>query len=86
MVGVAPLDESLHYPSAALVAFASKRVIGCLLGSVNSLHEIPRLVALWQAGQLDLEALITHRRPLAEINEAFDDLRAARGVRTVLTI
>ncbi|MCU1351175.1 MAG: Zn-dependent alcohol dehydrogenase, class [Acidimicrobiales bacterium] len=86
LVGVGPLEEALSYPSAALVAFSSRRVVGCLLGSVNSLREIPRLVALWQAGRLDLEALITHRRPLAEINDAFDDLRAARGVRTVLTI
>ena len=57
-----------------------------MLGSVNSLREIPRLIALWQAGRLDLESLITARRPLAEINEAMDDLRASRGVRTVLTI
>jgi Zn-dependent alcohol dehydrogenase len=33
---------------------------------------------------LDLEGLITTRRPLAEINEAMEDLRSSRGVRTVL--
>jgi len=41
---------------------------------------------LWKSGRLDLEALITTRRPLDEINEALDDLRSSRGVRTVLTI
>ena len=50
------------------------------------MREIPRLIALWQAGRLDLEALITARRPLGEINEAMDDLRAGRGIRTILTI
>ena len=30
--------------------------------------------------------MISHRRPLAEVNEAFDDLRAARGLRTVLEL
>ena len=30
--------------------------------------------------------MITARRPLAEINEAFDDMTAGRGLRTVLTI
>ena len=30
--------------------------------------------------------MITRRRPLDEINEAFDDLRAARGLRTVLEV
>ena len=43
-------------------------------------------MALWQAGRLDLESMITARRPLAEINEAMDDLRAAKGIRTVLDI
>ncbi|HEY4377343.1 MAG TPA: Zn-dependent alcohol dehydrogenase [Acidimicrobiales bacterium] len=86
MVGVPPITEALDYPVAALVAFGAKRIMGCLLGSVNSLHEIPRLLGLWQAGHLDLDGLITHRRPLDQINEGFDDLRAARGVRTVITL
>jgi S-(hydroxymethyl)glutathione dehydrogenase/alcohol dehydrogenase len=86
MVGVPPIDQALHYPSATIFAAMSKTLMGCLLGSVNSLHEIPRLVSLWRAGRLDLEALITNRRPLDEINLAVDDLRASRGVRTVITI
>jgi Zn-dependent alcohol dehydrogenase len=69
-----------------MLTISEKKLIGCVLGSVNSLREIPRLVALWQAGHLDLEGLITARRPLSEINAAMDDLRASRGIRTVLTI
>ena len=42
------------------------------------------MVDLWRAGQLDLEGLITHRRPLDEINDAFADMEAGRGIRTVL--
>lgn len=86
MVGVAPFDEPLHFPSAALFAATSKNLLGCLLGSANSLREIPRLVAMWQQGRLDLESLITGTRPLADINDAVDDLRMARGVRTVISI
>ncbi|MBW2695899.1 MAG: alcohol dehydrogenase, partial [Deltaproteobacteria bacterium] len=52
----------------------------------NSLHEIPRLIGLYTAGRLDLESLITARRPLEEINEAMEDLTASRGIRTVLEI
>ena len=58
--------------------------MGCFLGSCNSLRDIPRMVDLWRAGQLDLEGLITHRRPLDEINEAFADVEAGVGIRTVL--
>lgn len=86
MVGVPPLDENYTLETPAVFISQQKRLLGCLLGSVNSQYEIPRLVDLWQAGRLDLQRLITAHRPLEEINDAFDDLRAARGIRTVLDI
>ena len=85
-VGAAPITDAIHIAPAALFTASEKKLLGCLLGSSNSLREIPRLIALWQAGRLDLTALITKRRPLAEINEAFEDLAAGRGIRTVLSI
>jgi S-(hydroxymethyl)glutathione dehydrogenase / alcohol dehydrogenase len=84
IVGVPPMDEPFNISPVALFATLEKKLLGSLLGSTNSLRDIPRLVALWRAGRLDLEGLITARRPLADINEAFDDLRATRGIRTVL--
>jgi S-(hydroxymethyl)glutathione dehydrogenase / alcohol dehydrogenase len=86
MVGVAPLDQQLVIEMPALMAASAKRLVGCLLGGVNSLRDIPRLIALWQAGSLDLEGLITQHRPLDDINLAFDDLRASRGIRTVIDL
>jgi S-(hydroxymethyl)glutathione dehydrogenase / alcohol dehydrogenase len=86
MVGVPPLDQPLVIDLPAVFAANAKRLVGCLLGGVNSLRDIPRLIALWQAGQLDLEGLITGHRPLADINAAFDDLRAGRGIRTVIDL
>jgi Zn-dependent alcohol dehydrogenase len=85
-VGAPPITEKIEIAPAALFTVTEKKLVGCVLGSSNSLREIPRLVALWRAGRLDLEALITARRPLAEIELAFADLRAGRGVRTVLSI
>jgi Zn-dependent alcohol dehydrogenase len=84
MVGAMPLDDKLTIDVPVLFASGEKKLVGCMLGSSNSLREIPRLVALWQAGRIDLESMVTARRPLAEINEACDDLRAGRGIRTVL--
>jgi Zn-dependent alcohol dehydrogenase len=83
-VGAPPLDEALAIAPAALFTVSEKRLVGCVLGGSNSLREIPRLVALWQAGRLDLEGLVTARRPVAEVNEAFADLREGRGIRSVL--
>jgi Zn-dependent alcohol dehydrogenase len=85
-VGAPPLDHSIEIAPASLFTVASKRLLGCILGSCHSTRDIPRFLALWRAGRLDLDAMITGRRPLAEINEAMDDLRASRGIRTVLEI
>jgi Zn-dependent alcohol dehydrogenase len=86
LVGAPPIDETLDLGVSVIFGSLEKKLLGCLLGSSNSLREIPRLIALWQAGHLDLESMITARRPLTEINEACDDLRAGRGVRTVLEL
>ena len=85
-VGAPPLDDAVTILPMSLFVVTEKKLIGCALGSSNSLRDIPRLVALWQAGRLDLEGLVTARRPLSEINEAMDDLRASRGIRTVLAV
>jgi len=85
-VGATPIDEAISIAPAALFTLAEKKLLGCALGSCNSLRDIPRLVALWQAGRLDFEGLITSRRPLSEINDAAADMRAGRGIRTVMRI
>jgi Zn-dependent alcohol dehydrogenase len=85
-VGAAPLDEAISIAPAAMFTISEKKLLGCTLGSCNSLREIPRFLALWRAGRLDLEALLTTRRPLEEINEAMADLRQGRGIRTVLSM
>jgi Zn-dependent alcohol dehydrogenase len=86
VVGAPPIDQAFSIAPAALVASQGKRILGTLLGGCNSLRDVPRLLALWRGGRLDLESLISARRPLREINEAVADLRAARGLRTVLTV
>jgi S-(hydroxymethyl)glutathione dehydrogenase/alcohol dehydrogenase len=85
-VGAPPIDQAITIAPAALFVMSEKKLMGCVLGSSHSLHEIPRLISLYQAGKLDLDALITMRRPLSEINEAMEDLRASRGIRTVLSL
>lgn len=85
-VGAPPIDQAISINPAVLFAATEKKLCGCLLGSSNSLFEVPRLIRLWQSGKLDLESMITHRRPLSQINEAFDDLANNRGIRTVIKI
>ena len=86
LVGAGPLGDPLTIDPAVVFMASERRLIGSFLGSSNSPREIPRLLSLWRAGKLDLEGMISRQRPLAEVNEAFDDMRAARGLRTVLEI
>ena len=84
MVG-APVDMSpLEIPIPGLFLSQEKKVIGCLLGSCNSHRDVPNFLALWRKGALDLESMVTSRRPIEEINLGLDDMRASRGLRTVV--
>jgi S-(hydroxymethyl)glutathione dehydrogenase / alcohol dehydrogenase len=85
LVGAAPSEETVTFPPVLLL-MTEKKIKSTLLGSSNSPFEIPRLIALWQAGRLDLEGMVTAQRPLVEINEAVDDLHHGVGIRTVLEI
>ena len=85
MVGAPPLTDLVTMMPALLV-FQQKKISGCTLGSCNSLHEVPRMIDLYRADRLDLEGLVTNRRPIEEINEAAEDLTASRGIRTVLNL
>jgi Zn-dependent alcohol dehydrogenase len=86
LVGAGALDQTIPLPTPAVFALSEKKVMGSTLGSCYSRRDIPRFVELWRAGRLDLEGMITARRPLAEVNEAMADMTAGVGLRTVLTI
>lgn len=84
MVG-APMTP-LELPIPALMLTQEKKLQGSLLGSCNSHRDIPRFLALWRRGALDLESMISHRRPISDINSGLEDMRQGRGLRTVLEL
>jgi S-(hydroxymethyl)glutathione dehydrogenase/alcohol dehydrogenase len=86
MVGAGGLDQSVTIAPPVVYSLSERKLVGCLLGSSNGRREIPRLLSLWRAGRLDLEGMITARRPLSEVNDAFADMTSGRGLRTVLSI
>jgi S-(hydroxymethyl)glutathione dehydrogenase/alcohol dehydrogenase len=86
LVGAAPHDHALTIQPIIRFSITEKKLTGTNLGSCNSARDIPRFLAMWRAGQLDLEALVTHRRPLAEINDAFADLESGIGIRTAIDL
>lgn len=82
-VGLNRADARFAVPINELVQ-RQKRVVGALYGSSNPRIDLPRIFSLYLAGRLPLDKLITARRPLDEVNEAYADLRSGEAGRTVL--
>ena len=80
-IGVPPLEPlSLD---AAVVFWGEKTVMGSNYGSARPRYDMPRLLALYRAGVLKLDELITRTYRLEEVNQAFDDMlsgKVARGL------
>lgn len=55
-------------------------------GAFNPSEDIPRYIDLWRSGRLKIEGLITHRLPLAEINEGLELVRAGLAGRVLIEI
>src|SRR5215218_10262724 len=82
-IGLSSVDATVAVPINDLVQ-RQKRVVGSLYGSSNPRVDLPRIFALYLAGRLPLDELIGGRRPLAEVNEAYADLRTGGVGRTIL--
>ncbi|MGW4339529.1 zinc-binding dehydrogenase [Rhodococcus koreensis] len=76
-------DATYQVPLMSLMV-EEKRLLGSLIGSSLVHRDVPRLLGLWRSGRLDLDRLVTSRRPIEEINAGFDDLAAGIGLRTVV--
>jgi S-(hydroxymethyl)glutathione dehydrogenase / alcohol dehydrogenase len=62
-----------------------KRLIGSVYGSGRPTTDIPKLVRLFQEGQLKLRELVARTYTLPGINEALAALESAEGARGVIT-
>ncbi|MGB6243368.1 MULTISPECIES: Zn-dependent alcohol dehydrogenase [Gordonia] len=63
-----------------------KKLIGSYYGSSDMRREVPRLIALWRAGRLDLAGMVDAVVDLEHINDVAADQRAGRSLRTMLSL
>ncbi|MEU9703726.1 Zn-dependent alcohol dehydrogenase [Streptomyces sp. NPDC047981] len=85
VVGAGALDDHLQLNMFELF-FDEKRILPSMYGGGDVLRSYERAIALWRAGRIDLESLITHRVPLAGINEALEQMRTGVALRTCIEI
>ncbi len=83
VVGLPPTGMTARFDPLAL-AEANQRILGSNYGSVDPQRDIPQLVDSYMAGELDLDRLVSSRRPLDEAAQALDDLAAGTALRTIL--
>lgn len=82
-VGLPNPAEMLSINAVSLVGEA-KTLMGSYMGSAIPSRDVPRYIALWRAGRLPVEKLLTSVRPLGEINEMLDELASARAIRQIV--
>jgi S-(hydroxymethyl)glutathione dehydrogenase/alcohol dehydrogenase len=83
IVGMPPTGQKIAV-EAGNIAGSGQRILGSKMGSTRLRVDIPKLVALYQAGRLKLDELITGRYPLEQINEAIDEVRADKALRNII--
>jgi S-(hydroxymethyl)glutathione dehydrogenase/alcohol dehydrogenase len=84
MIGVAGKGETLDVVPRLLIT--GRRVTGSSFGGVKGRSQVPGLVDRWLAGEIDVDALVTARIPLDEVNEAFEAMERQEGIRTVIEL
>jgi alcohol dehydrogenase (nicotinoprotein) len=75
--------NNVQLPGSMLTLF-KKTVKGSLFGDSNPTTDIPKILGLYQSGDLKLDELITRTYTLEQINEGYDDLLAGKNVRGVI--
>lgn len=83
MCGVAGKGEVLEIIPRFLIT--GRRVTGSSFGGVKGRTQVPLLVDRWLAGEIDVDALLSHRLRLDEVNRGFELMEQHDGIRSIIT-
>jgi len=84
ITGLNKLDlNNIQLPATLLTLFR-KTVKGSLFGDCNPTTDIPKILGLYQSGDIKLDEIITNTYTIDQVNEGYDDLLAGKNVRGVL--
>jgi S-(hydroxymethyl)glutathione dehydrogenase/alcohol dehydrogenase len=83
VTGVGKPDEVGKIPLIDLT-LSQKRLQGALFGMTSPTVDIPRQLAMYQAGKLKLDELVTTTYSLDGVNQGYEDLHAGRNIRGII--
>ncbi len=82
IAGVAGKGETLDVIPRWLIQ--GRRIAGSSFGGVHGRDQVPELVDRYMAGEIDVDAFISHRITLNEVNRGFELMEAQDGIRSVI--
>ena len=82
IIGVAGAGQEISTRPFQLVTGRVWR--GTAFGGARGRTDVPKIVDWYMDGKLNIDDLITHTMPLAEINNAFDLMHAGESIRSVV--
>jgi len=80
--GVAGKGETLDVVPRLLIT--GRRVAGSSFGGVKGRDQVPEFVRLYLAGEIDVDAFVSHKLTLDEVNRGFKLMEAQDGIRSVI--
>jgi S-(hydroxymethyl)glutathione dehydrogenase / alcohol dehydrogenase len=82
IAGVAGKGETLDIVPRHLIT--GRRVCGSSFGGVKGRDQVPQLVERYLAGEIDVDAFLSHRLTIDEVNRGFELMDAQDGIRSVI--
>lgn len=82
VAGVAGKGETLDVIPRWLIQ--GRRIAGSSFGGVKGRDQVPQLVERYLAGEIDVDAFISHRITLETVNHGFELMEAQDGIRSVI--
>jgi S-(hydroxymethyl)glutathione dehydrogenase/alcohol dehydrogenase len=84
LTAIGPASDKAMHLSTNMMAGFQKRIQGVCAGNLNLQYDVLRLLALYQAGHLKLDELITKRYTLDEVNQGYKDLLDGKNIRGII--
>jgi NDMA-dependent alcohol dehydrogenase len=84
VTGLNKIEEATIQLSGSILTLFRKQIKGSLFGDCNPTTDIPKILGLYQAGDLKLDEIITRTYTLEQVNEGYDDLLNGKNVRGVM--
>ncbi|MEV3965042.1 NDMA-dependent alcohol dehydrogenase [Nocardia sp. NPDC050193] len=67
-----------------LLCMLQKTVKGCIFGGGNARQDIPRLLSMYKAGQLNLDDMVTRSYSLEDVNQGYKDMLDGKNIRGII--